>query len=36
LPGKVANSAAGNVEAYTRKVEEGYGTFWRRYCAANS
>ena len=36
LPGKVANSAAGNVETYTRKVEEGYRTFWRRYCAANA
>ncbi|WP_407155591.1 tetratricopeptide repeat protein [Bradyrhizobium sp. STM 3557] len=36
LPGKVASSAAGNVETYTRKVEEGYRTFWRRYCAANS
>jgi predicted O-linked N-acetylglucosamine transferase (SPINDLY family) len=36
LPGMVAHSAAGNVETYTRKVEEGYRTFWRRYCAANS
>jgi predicted O-linked N-acetylglucosamine transferase (SPINDLY family) len=36
LPGKVASSAAGNVETYTRRVEEGYRTFWRRYCAANS
>jgi predicted O-linked N-acetylglucosamine transferase (SPINDLY family) len=32
LPGQVARSAAGNVEIYTRKVEEGYRTFWRRYC----
>jgi predicted O-linked N-acetylglucosamine transferase (SPINDLY family) len=36
LPTQVANSAAGNVEIYTRKVEEGYRTFWRRYCATNS
>jgi predicted O-linked N-acetylglucosamine transferase (SPINDLY family) len=36
LSAKVASSAAGNVETYTRKVEEGYRTFWRRYCAANS
>jgi predicted O-linked N-acetylglucosamine transferase (SPINDLY family) len=36
LPGKVASSAAGNVETYTRKVEEGYRSFWRRYCAANA
>jgi predicted O-linked N-acetylglucosamine transferase (SPINDLY family) len=36
LPAQVANSAAGNVEIYTRKVEEGYRTFWRRYCATNS
>jgi len=34
LPARVANSAAGNVETYTRKVEEGYRAFWRRYCAA--
>ncbi|MGJ5036814.1 MULTISPECIES: tetratricopeptide repeat protein [unclassified Bradyrhizobium] len=33
LPMRVANSAAGNVETYTRKVEEGYRQFWRRYCA---
>jgi predicted O-linked N-acetylglucosamine transferase (SPINDLY family) len=36
LPAKLATSPAGNVEHYTRKVEEGYRTFWRRYCAANS
>ncbi|MGJ5178141.1 tetratricopeptide repeat protein [Bradyrhizobium oligotrophicum] len=36
LPGRVANSPAGNVEIYTRKVEEGYRTFWRRYCAAGA
>jgi predicted O-linked N-acetylglucosamine transferase (SPINDLY family) len=36
LPAKLATSPAGNVEAYTRKVEEGYRTFWRRYCAARS
>ena len=34
LPARVASSAAGNVETYTRKVEEGYRKFWRRYCAA--
>jgi predicted O-linked N-acetylglucosamine transferase (SPINDLY family) len=32
LPQRIAASAAGNVEVYTRKVEEGYRTFWRRYC----
>jgi hypothetical protein len=31
-----ATSAAGNVELYTRKVEEGYRTFWRRYWAPKS
>jgi predicted O-linked N-acetylglucosamine transferase (SPINDLY family) len=36
LPGKVGSSAAGNVVTYTRKVEEGYRNFWRRYCAANA
>ena len=30
----VASSAAGNVETYTRRVEEGYRLFWRRYCAS--
>ncbi|MFN5525176.1 MAG: acetylglucosamine transferase, partial [Bradyrhizobium sp.] len=34
LPGMVANSAAGNVETYARKVEEGYRLFWRRFCVA--
>ncbi|WP_315798926.1 tetratricopeptide repeat protein [Bradyrhizobium sp. SZCCHNRI3043] len=33
LPAMVASSAAGNVETYTRKVEEGYRLFWRRHCA---
>jgi predicted O-linked N-acetylglucosamine transferase (SPINDLY family) len=33
LPGRVANSAAGNCEIYTRRVEEGYRKFWRDYCA---
>jgi hypothetical protein len=28
----VATSAAGNGELYTRKVEEAYRSFWRRYC----
>jgi predicted O-linked N-acetylglucosamine transferase (SPINDLY family) len=35
LPAQVASSDAGNVEIYTRKVEEGYRTFWHRYCAAH-
>ena len=35
LPHTLATSAAGNGELYTRKVEEGYRAFWRRYCAAN-
>ncbi|MDU6834560.1 MAG: acetylglucosamine transferase, partial [Bradyrhizobium sp.] len=34
LPARVANSPAGDVKTYTRKVEEGYRQFWRRYCAA--
>jgi predicted O-linked N-acetylglucosamine transferase (SPINDLY family) len=34
LPARIANSAAGNVAVYTRKVEEGYRQFWRDYCAA--
>jgi predicted O-linked N-acetylglucosamine transferase (SPINDLY family) len=33
LPSMIARSAAGNVEVYTRKVEEGYRQFWRDYCA---
>jgi predicted O-linked N-acetylglucosamine transferase (SPINDLY family) len=32
LPQMVATSAAGNGELYTRKVEEAYRSFWRRYC----
>ncbi|WP_316187567.1 MULTISPECIES: tetratricopeptide repeat protein [unclassified Bradyrhizobium] len=36
LPARVASSPAGNVMAYTRKVEEGYRTFWRRHCAAGA
>ncbi|WP_298243069.1 tetratricopeptide repeat protein [uncultured Bradyrhizobium sp.] len=36
LPARIAASAAGNVETYTRKVEEGYRRFWRDYCAAAS
>jgi predicted O-linked N-acetylglucosamine transferase (SPINDLY family) len=36
LPAKLATSPAGNVELYTRKVEEGYRTFWRRHCVASS
>ena len=34
LPARIAASAAGNVETYTRRVEEGYRRFWRDYCAA--
>jgi predicted O-linked N-acetylglucosamine transferase (SPINDLY family) len=34
LPGMIAGSAAGNIETYTRKVEEGYRQFWRDYCAS--
>ncbi|MGJ5178138.1 tetratricopeptide repeat protein [Bradyrhizobium oligotrophicum] len=34
LPTMVATSAAGNVETYTRRVEEGYRLFWRRFCAS--
>lgn len=32
LPDSVVHSEAGNGERYTRKVEEGYRAFWRRYC----
>jgi predicted O-linked N-acetylglucosamine transferase (SPINDLY family) len=32
LPARVASSAAGNNEIYTRCVETGYRQFWRRYC----
>lgn len=36
LPARIAASAAGNVEVYTRRVEDGYRQFWRDYCAAAS
>ena len=36
LPHRVASSAAGNVEIYTRKVEEGYRQFWRSYCGVSA
>jgi predicted O-linked N-acetylglucosamine transferase (SPINDLY family) len=36
LPARIANSAAGNGEIYTRHVEEGYRRFWRDYCASVS
>ncbi|WP_448032128.1 tetratricopeptide repeat protein [Bradyrhizobium liaoningense] len=36
LPARIAASAAGNVEIYTRKVEAGYRQFWRDYCSAAS
>jgi predicted O-linked N-acetylglucosamine transferase (SPINDLY family) len=32
LPDRIANSAVGNIETYTRRVEEGYRQFWRDYC----
>jgi predicted O-linked N-acetylglucosamine transferase (SPINDLY family) len=34
LPTKAVASDAGNNEFYTRRVEDGYRQFWRRYCAA--
>lgn len=34
LPAQIAASPAGNVELFTRRVEEGYRRFWRDYCAA--
>ena len=36
LPDRIANSAIGNMEIYTRKVEEGYRRFWQDYCGAES
>jgi predicted O-linked N-acetylglucosamine transferase (SPINDLY family) len=36
LPAMIARSSAGNVEIYTRKVEEAYRRFWRDYCASGS
>jgi predicted O-linked N-acetylglucosamine transferase (SPINDLY family) len=36
LPARIANSAAGNGEIYTRHVEEGYRQFWRDYCVSVS
>ena len=35
LPDRIASSAIGNIETYTRKVEEGYRQFWRNYCGAD-
>jgi predicted O-linked N-acetylglucosamine transferase (SPINDLY family) len=34
LPDRIANSPIGNIETYTRKVEEGYRQFWSDYCRA--
>jgi predicted O-linked N-acetylglucosamine transferase (SPINDLY family) len=34
LPTKAAGSDAANNKFYTRRVEDGYRQFWRRYCAA--
>ena len=36
LPVQIAASPAGNVQIFTRKVEEGYRQFWRDYCTAAS
>jgi predicted O-linked N-acetylglucosamine transferase (SPINDLY family) len=36
LPAMLAGSDAGNVEIYTKRVEEGYRRFWRDYCASVS
>jgi predicted O-linked N-acetylglucosamine transferase (SPINDLY family) len=36
LPDLIAHSAAGNVAAYTRRVEAGYRQFWRDYCARHT
>ncbi len=36
LPARIAVSAAGNGELYTRCVEEGYRQFWRNHCASVS
>jgi len=33
LPVRIAASHSGNVERYTRCVEDGYRQFWRAYCA---
>jgi predicted O-linked N-acetylglucosamine transferase (SPINDLY family) len=32
----IAHSAAGNVAAYTQRVEAGYRQFWRDYCARHA
>jgi predicted O-linked N-acetylglucosamine transferase (SPINDLY family) len=34
LPDRITNSAVGDIETYTRKVEEGYRRFWRDFCGA--
>jgi predicted O-linked N-acetylglucosamine transferase (SPINDLY family) len=34
LPGRIANSAAGNAVDYTRAVEAHYRRFWRDYCSS--
>jgi len=36
LPARIAASAAGNVESYTRALEAGYRQFWRDYCSRAS
>ena len=36
LPARIANSPAGDVMAYTQRVEAGYRQFWRDHCAKAS
>jgi predicted O-linked N-acetylglucosamine transferase (SPINDLY family) len=36
LPAKIARSEAGDVEVYTRRVEEAYRKFWRDYCVSSA
>ncbi len=36
LPARIAASAAGNGEVYTRHVEAAYRQFWRDYCASQA
>jgi predicted O-linked N-acetylglucosamine transferase (SPINDLY family) len=36
LPARIASSPSGNVEVYTRAVEEGYRRFWTEYCSSEA
>jgi predicted O-linked N-acetylglucosamine transferase (SPINDLY family) len=36
LPARIASSPSGNVEVYTRAVEEGYRLFWTEYCSSEA